>query len=1319
MAVKIFTAQDDTGGNELWLTNGTSEGTFRIMDLVPGSQGANPDDLVEINGVVLFSFYNSVSGQYELWSTDGSEAGTQLMRAGVYSLSNAKIELDGELYFRAYDTTYGSQLFKTDGTAAGTAMLGDTGNFLSPVVMGDRVFFEGYDSSAGYELWATDGTVAGTGRIADIRPGNSSSSIDDMMAVGDTLFFTANDGTSGTELWASDGTAAGTLRMADIYPGSNSSGISDMTALGDLLIFTADNPTSGDELWVSDGSVAGTFMLGDIRPGTGNSSPAYLTVVGDTLYFRAYDATGEYRVYGTDGTAAGTVPLVSETVLTNPNSLFDLDGTLIFEAYDEAQNRTRLWASDGTAAGTVALSDSYVQSTDSIYRIGSGVALFHGNSSADGIGIYVTDGTAAGTAFLAPVTNFQTNTPVVSGGILFFESYTDETGYELWASDGTAAGTGVMIDINPGTNSSNIGTLMPYGDGVLFMATDPATGTELYFSDGTPEGTGLAADINPGITTSTSGNPRDLIEAGGSTFFTLDTPQTGRELYVSDGTVAGTQILADIRTGSADSNIDDITATDAGLFFTANDGDGEGLWVSDGTVAGTMQLTDPSVVSSLYSFIDFDGQLYFEGYDSSNGYGLWTSDGTVAGTVRIMDATISGQEMTVVGGALVGYMNLRAGDGYGLYATDGTAAGTTRIADITGLNSTFVTSGGKAFFSGYTSTNGYELWVTDGTAAGTSLISDIYFGSNSGSPDQITAFKGGVLFDAVEPTTGRELYFTDGTAAGTVLLGDLTPGSSYSYNIDIEAVTPTTAYFSNYDSALSQYRLYATDGTAAGTVDVTAPTGVSTFQFQTGDTVMTLGNSAAFVAYNSGMGTYRVLLSNGTASGTVDLTGAAEDSVNALLGVVGGQIVFTAYDQSEGTYALMVSDGTGASPVSLGEYQHWGSNGMTLYNGALYGIVYDSAVGEYALLKTDGTAAGTEVLASDLGSTFDTPYVSGGLLYFEANDGDSGNELWVTDGTVAGTRMLTEAYSAESSYADDFVDLPNVAPLLSPGGTMSITDKQTVQPFSAATVTDYDSPAQTLAVTVTLSNAGRGSFTAASLAASGFAAAGSGVYAFDGTAAEATAALRALVFDPTENLSAPGTPVSTSFTVAVDDGAGGTVSGVAATVNAYSVNDAPSDIAVSGGSLSIAENSSNGAIVGQLVATDPDVGQTLSFSLLDTAGGRFAINASSGHVIVADGLGLDYEQGTGYDITVRVSDGSLTRTETFTVSVTDVSPETVTGDARANSIHGGAGNDTLSGGGGNDTIVGGAGADLMWGGAGDDRFYVDNIGDVVVEAAGE
>jgi ELWxxDGT repeat protein len=200
------------------------------------------------------------------------------------------------------------------------------------------LFFAAYDATHGGELWKSDGTAAGTVVVKDINPGSASSSPGNLTNVNGTLFFAAVDATTGYELWKSDGTTAGTVRVKDIFPGSSNSIPSNLTNVNGALFFTADDGTHGIELWKSNGTLTGTTLVKDIYLGSASSSPGNLTNVNGTLFFTANDGTGVSKLWRSDGTAAGTM------IVTNlaAQSLTNVNGTLFFAA-DDGPHGNELW----------------------------------------------------------------------------------------------------------------------------------------------------------------------------------------------------------------------------------------------------------------------------------------------------------------------------------------------------------------------------------------------------------------------------------------------------------------------------------------------------------------------------------------------------------------------------------------------------------------------------------------------------------------------------------------------------------------------------------------------------------------------------------------------------------------------------------------------------------------------------------------------------------------------------------------------------------------------------------------------------------------
>ncbi len=302
-----FAAQEPTTGIELWKTDGTAAGTVLVKDIVPGS-GFPGSSFVggffEFGGKLFFGADDRGATGMELWTTDGTTAGTVLFKdinpGPGDSRADWFTELNGELFFKATNGyPPGEELWKTDGTAAGTVLVKDinpgSGNFLKSsfpgqfTEVGGELFLRAKSDAAGWELWKTDGTTAATVLVKDINPGTADSNVFGLVELGGELLFSADDGTAGSELWKTDGTAAGTVLLKDIRPGTLGSGPRDLIAFGGQVLFSANDGVSGNELWQSDGTAAGTVLLADINPGAAHSGPEEFVLAPGQLFFIADD----------------------------------------------------------------------------------------------------------------------------------------------------------------------------------------------------------------------------------------------------------------------------------------------------------------------------------------------------------------------------------------------------------------------------------------------------------------------------------------------------------------------------------------------------------------------------------------------------------------------------------------------------------------------------------------------------------------------------------------------------------------------------------------------------------------------------------------------------------------------------------------------------------------------------------------------------------------------------------------------------------------------------------------------------------------------
>ncbi len=511
-----------TLGANLW--NGftpTVSQTFTIInndgaDAVSGTfAGLAEGATVTLSGVLFTVSYTGGTGNdVVLTRLAGPNVGVPVLLKDINpgspnSLSTSQlsfVDVGGTTFFAADDGATGTELWKTDGTAAGTVLVKDifagtsgAGPTLLTNVSG-TLFFSATDGIDGREVWRSDGTAAGTFLVEDINPGAPDSAPGFLVNMNGSLFFAANDGANGAELWKSDGTAAGTVLVLDIATGTLDSAPGPLSNLNGTLVFSAIDAINGREVWKSDGTAAGTVLLKDINPGSVGSLPAVLpataaggsAIVGGIGFFQANDGTNGYELWKTDGTAAGTV-LVKDVRAGassgNPYVLTNINGTLFFRANDGTSG-IELWKSDGTTAGTVLVKD---------VRPGVGSSL--------------------------PV-------PVNVNGTVFFSANDGTTGIELWKSDGTTAGTVLVSDIN-GTSTSSSPSNLTNVVGTLFFSADNGTaGSELWKSDGTAGGTVLVLDIRPGALGS---SPARLTNVSGALFFAADDGTNGVEPWLIEG----------------------------------------------------------------------------------------------------------------------------------------------------------------------------------------------------------------------------------------------------------------------------------------------------------------------------------------------------------------------------------------------------------------------------------------------------------------------------------------------------------------------------------------------------------------------------------------------------------------------------------------------------------------------------------------------------------------------------------------------------------------------------------------------------------------
>jgi ELWxxDGT repeat protein len=410
------------------------------------------------------------------------------------ALHDGSAELDGWLYFSAYDDTHGYELWRTNGTTS--ELVKDTVDGPGTSYPGGYTTFKGYIYFAAWvsgnhpALWRTDGTAAHTEMIKDIAPDAELTSLDVFTVSGDTLYFRGYDPVHRNEIWRSDGTAEGTYLVRDIHPANDGSAPWNLTANSGYLYFTEDDGVHGTELWRTDGidgTETHTQMVKDIKStGADSSSPGDLTPAGSYLYFLADDGTNGYELWRTDGTEANTAMVEDLGPATSIYGMTAFKGSVYMSA-DDGVHGFALWRSDGTAA-TMEL----IKGTDPVNENGYGPESL-----------------------------------TVVGNWLYYSNWDSTHSTELWRTDGTTANTTLVSDIYPGVGESYPERLVALGDALYFIA-DSGAGKKFYraSADGSlTSSTITGSNVSYGYT---------YASIGGRLFIPYSSDETGQEFAYLD-----------------------------------------------------------------------------------------------------------------------------------------------------------------------------------------------------------------------------------------------------------------------------------------------------------------------------------------------------------------------------------------------------------------------------------------------------------------------------------------------------------------------------------------------------------------------------------------------------------------------------------------------------------------------------------------------------------------------------------------------------------------------------------------------------------------
>jgi ELWxxDGT repeat protein len=375
----------------------------------------------------------------------------------------------------------------------------------------------------------------------------------------------------------------------------------------------------------------------------------------------------------------------------------------------------------------------------------------------------VTDGTNAGTIFLADLGNAETITHIIpaqdfvyvlASRIASISPFTVE--FQIWKSNGTTSGTSLIytLPVAPFTSApsftsdrDDLRNFSISGNTMYFKGYSVAEGNELWVTDGTNAGTKMVKDIKPGTG---SGAPLAFCKVGNEIFFTANAVGLERKLWKTNGTEEGTVQVAvpepffilDNAVGLVNNKM---------IFYAHNTSDGYEPYVSDGTGQGTFMLKNINAAGNSWinqsqnAHLRFNNKYCFFIANNGNANALWRTDGTASGTIQLtadalnVSSGVSGGSYTDIdndGIWLIQYNSIGSGNAEKLYRSNGTVEGTILAASDLSYAQHLKIYNKELWMASRDigSPANVEPWRSDGTPAKTMLAFEIAPGIASSNP---------------------------------------------------------------------------------------------------------------------------------------------------------------------------------------------------------------------------------------------------------------------------------------------------------------------------------------------------------------------------------------------------------------------------------------------------------------------------------------------------------------------------------------------------------------------------------------------------------
>lgn len=847
---KLLCAADDgVHGRELWISDGKQSGTELVVDIVPGEgDGLADSSLRYVSSVAVDpagSFVLFSAGDYELWRTDGTTSGTYPVVDFTPDSgpSFPSLFVNGSsIFVTARDNSNDRQLWITDGTESGTRFVKDfnsTGHsdaFLGSEALGmdGYIVFNANDGEHGRELWRSDGTEAGTYMISDIdREEPHDFYPDNLTRLGDQFLFVVDDGVHGRELWRSDGTQAGTRLVKDITPGSESSSIYSLAEFGGYIYFLTGYMHWDDDesLWRTDGTEQGTVKIAQFGQSFGKlySTPWGLTVVerepGHTRD-QPPDVYWLHRVNPEDGalTTLNSTPFRgpsdSDSSDCSPSGFTLVEGVLFFRAESDGHG-CELWQTDGTPNGTRIVADVWpgpLGSKPYWIRPNSTNEVVYFRVMDPGMGEELWAYKRQSQAALLAVDFNQVRIPAHGATAMgandeyVYFGVREPLNWGLARTDGTAAGTILLGDFGVSkTSTSSFETLFA-ADGT-FWFLNWYTG-KLYRSRGTPESSELFWDFNA--------HDAHMLLAGDKLYVSHGSSRSGGpasagSIWVIDGAsqptllyyrewVSGLRLLLPLGQSM--------------LFLSDND-----IWRTEGTEQTTEQITDIAYIGTDHDqLVEWRDSIYFPAGDfGTERDGLWRSDGTATGTSLVRNYVDYLRLLTPAQSYLYFVARTQVSPhSETLWRTDGTEIGTSELPNLFGMaegdSYETILALDDTLYVVVNQAGRRSLWATSGTTGSTRLLSDSMDMGEGDEFETLFVHEDKLYMVVSDLAQERMLWVTDGTESGTELLHTVIASSGVEYFPGILNFMPAgDRLVFKAGPSYGERSIWITDGTVNGT----------------------------------------------------------------------------------------------------------------------------------------------------------------------------------------------------------------------------------------------------------------------------------------------------------------------------------------------------------------------------------------------------------------------------------------------------------------------------------------------------------------------